>query len=230
LKPIAEGFSSIEMPMGVIPYEDLVPMFYPEFVETENKLLFVGINPSLTNKAHAYLRDNKIDSFQNLIASPHEIREEIIEKLIKYQHSLIHGPNPIPYFTMINGSSKCINPNHKLEHYDLFSIRYTNQNLFLRLMRTKEMKPYHSGSIERFKKVLEGHKFKAVIFLNRHGSELIHEELKLNEPIDGSFKNRIYGYYRCNDVKLFLFKQLTGGGTTPTEREKFEELVRRNLD
>jgi hypothetical protein len=205
-------------------YGNLVPMFYRDFTNIADKILFVGINPSFSLKMHKGL-DKDLFRYDLFSEKDKNQQKEIINNLIKIQDGLKYGDKAeikqIGYFKCLESFSQKVGFYNNWLHYDLFPIRCTSQNLFKTVINQKELENYKSQFLDRFLTILKSNKFKAIFIFNLQSSIFIKDnipELELVQKFAG-FKNEIYGIYNLNKTPVILFKQLTGGGTKNNEKE-----------
>lgn len=209
---------------------NLVPMFYRDFVNITDKILFVGINPSFNFKMHKGLDQDlfRFDLFNKKDESEQKI---IINNLIEIQEGLKYGNKAeikqIGYFKCLETFSQKIGFHNNWLHYDLFPIRCTSQNLFKTIINQKEVEKYKSQFLDRFLTIVKLNKFKAIFIFNLQSSQFIIEnipQLELYQRFTG-LQNDIYGLYNLNKTPVILFKQLTGGGTKNYEKEYLYKYV-----
>lgn len=212
-------------------HKDVVPMFYPQFEDVEKTILFLGLNPSLTQEIKNSLENEKILSFSDFLNNRNS-QAAILERLINFQEELKGkkvGGKIIPYFKSINNFFTDLEMAHLgWDHYDLFPFRCTSHKIPLKLLKDYDLAEYHSASINRLKMILKNLKFKVIISLNRNVSEILKKELGLvaKENTSEQFRNPLYGKYDYDGITIYLFKQLSGGGTTQLEREIFVKLLK----
>lgn len=215
-------------------YGNLLPMFYREFNNVDDKILFVGINPSFNYKMHKGI-DKKIFQYDFYIQQNEKQQKETINNLIEIQEGLKYGNKSlikqISYFKCLESFSNNIGFCNHWVHYDIFPIRCTSQNLFKNVLNQKEFELYKSEFLKTFLKIVNENKFKAIFIFNLQSSIFIKDnipELVLNQRFIG-LKNEIYGHYHLNKTPVILFKQLTGGATTNIEKSNLISYLKSNL-
>jgi hypothetical protein len=207
---------------GISYFNNLLPMFYDEFVNSSNKVLFIGINPSFNDSMHSGV-DLDFFRFDLFKGRSKDDQINIINSLVKFQHGLKHGNNngqkQIPYFKSLESFSNNIGVGNNWEHYDMFPIRCTRQDLFKSILNKKEFIEYKSTFLNLFLDLLKLNKFKAVFVLNSDSSNFILEnfnEIKFIKSIEG-FKINKYGLYSLYGIPVILAKHLLQGATTKNE-------------
>jgi hypothetical protein len=169
---------SKEIPTG------MAPMFYPEFINNGRKILYVGINPSLTDdmlskfkSVHGDDRTLRLSHFSGLKGAE---LDESISRLIDFQAALkgrndrLDGVARIPYFSSIDELHREAFGDSDVgwEHFDLFSYRATLQKHVVRafqVRRRNQMKKvdrYFKSSMIRFSKIVEEGGFLGIVILN----------------------------------------------------------------
>ena len=215
-------------------YPNLVPMFYKDFEETTNKILFVGINPSFSLKMYSDI-DKDIFSYSLFKEKNIDVKITLIEELIKIQEGLIYGNynkvKQIQYFKHLDSFSQKIGFQNSWDHFDLFPNRCTNQGIFTKALMQTEFNDYKKKCITRFNKIVNENNFRAVFILNKASSNFSRENLlglKIFESFK-EFKNPTYGLYHLNKTPFILFKQLSFGATSNKELEMFLEKTKTYL-
>jgi len=209
--------------------KDIVPLFFDDYLNIkEEKILYIGLNPSLTKKNSNNLKSQKIDSFKYLKSKTDKYKSEIIDKLINQQNSLKYGNNTIDFFKSINDFNINLKK-YDWIHYDLFHIRLTKQQYFIKIIESSKLENYKTSCIDLLKKIINSPKIKAIICLNSKTSIYLSKSLDLKLILEGGFRNKLYGLYEYDRKKVFLFKQLTGGGTTNPEKKSFKQFVSKNI-
>jgi hypothetical protein len=211
------------------------PMFYSDFGDTTEKILYVGMNPSITEKMESwFIEVHGSDSMLNLeYLKGLELskKEETINKLIEFQAALkgkielSGGVKRIPYFTTLDNFHKTAfsNSSPSWEHYDIFNYRSTYQPHLKRsfrkknLISSKHLNELFVSSINRFGDIVKSKNFKCIVVLNALASSYLRE-------------NKILGLERLSNGdtgNIILAKQLTVGGTTKNERKELLTRMRK---
>lgn len=202
-----------------------VPMFYPQFENAFNKILYVGMNPSLTpdmvSLFSSVYQDEKLLDLNYLLNLNAEDRHTGIQKLIDFQAALkgktaLDGVRRYPYFTAISNLHKQVFENMEIgwEHYDIISYRSTYQPHITRMFHDKSrdnsslLNNFFLSSINRFVDLVEHYGFRGIVVCNAQVSSYLinHKVLGLHDNQFGSIGN------------ILLAKQLTGGGLRTSER------------
>jgi hypothetical protein len=202
------------------------PMFYPDFGDTSEKVLYVGMNPSITEKTVSWFTglhgSADMLNLKHYMESDMSAQKIAMNKLIEFQAALKGkaelpgGARRIPYFTTLCNFHASVygKSSPEWEHYDIFSYRSTYQDhlrksfLKSRLSSSDSIKGLFDSSIKRFEMLVETNRFKSVVVLNSLASSYLkeHKVLGLDRIKNGTMGN------------IILAKQLLGGGTTKTER------------
>jgi hypothetical protein len=215
---------------GKIYISDLVPMFYNDFNETSDKILFVGKNPSFSKKFYSSIDQNifKYSSFKN--KDSYE-KASHINELIRIQEGLKNGNHKdvhqIQYFKQLEKFAIKIGCKNLWNHFDIFPNRCTNQKIFTDVLMKNDFSNYKYVCVKRFEKLMEIHPFKAIFILNKASSTFVRDNLQKLIKIRQfhEFRNDIYGIYQFNKTPIILFKQLSQGATSNYELEIFKKLV-----
>jgi hypothetical protein len=221
------GVESESMPKG------MAPMFYPEFRDTSGKILYVGINPSLTgdmlSKFEKVLGDGRKLHLDHLKYLQGSERDEAISRLIDFQAALkgrnegLKGVGRIDYFSKIDGLHREAFGGSDVgwEHFDLFSYRFTQQKYVEKAfqvkqrMKSEKVHRYFISSMMRFVDLVENSGFRGVVVLNAAASRYIKNK-------------RILGLDRLSDQamgKIILSRQV--GGEFPMKPSQRVELAER---
>lgn len=215
-------------------YKNLVPMFYRDFKETSDKILFVGINPSYNESMYSGINKD-IFKFSLFKENNVDVQLNLIEELIKIQEGLIHGNyknlKQIQYFKHLESFSQAIGFKNSWVHFDLFPNRCTDQMIFTKAIMQNEFNDYKQICIRRFNKIVNDSNFRAVFILNKASSIFIREnlnDLKFSIPYK-DFKDPSYGLYYFKKTPFILFKQLSQGATSKKELSQFMEITKKYL-
>ena len=215
-------------------FTDLVPMFYKEFTETSNKILFVGINPSFNQRIYSGIN---LGIFKYSIFREKNIKNKIkiINELIHIQEGLIYGNysylKQIQYFKNLESFSYKVGFENSWVHFDLFPNRCTDQFIFTKAISRNEFINYKKLCLNRFDKIIKENTFKAILILNKASSIFIQKNLlnlELSKRFE-EFKHPIYGLYFLNKTPVILFKQLSQGATSNIELKKFSTRIKNIL-
>jgi hypothetical protein len=218
-------------------YMDLVPMFYPDKNSVQGNILFVGINPSMTeNEWDKIIQYNLIDYFSWTSFKYSKNQLSIVKHLVEFQNRLMYNErDQYRYFKLINSQLlQYLELKNKFNYYDLFSLRSTNQNIVLKALKSlKYFSPsnnYFDFSINRFKTQILNDNYKLIISLNSKVSEILYDELNLEKykihKLGLKLKSNIYGVYSKNDITIVLFKQLSGGASSMTEIKELRQIIK----
>lgn len=207
------------------------PMFYPDFGDSFDKVLYVGMNPSITEKMESWFvglhGSADMLNLEHFKSSDAGTRKESMQRLIEFQAALkgkaevSGGAKRIIYFTALENFHASTFGEYAppWEHFDIFNYRSTYQNhmrrtfLKSRLRSSEPVKRFFDSSIARFAELVKAERFRFVVVLNALASGYLreHKVLGLDKLKHGTTGN------------IILAKQLLGGGTTKAERE---ELIR----
>ena len=203
-----------------------VPMFYPDFGKTSQTVLYVGLNPSLTEKMQNWFigahGSDELLNLERLVKMDAAKRDEAIDKLVGFQAALKGrnwvngGAKRISYFTTLENFHREVWGDSGLgwEHYDIFNYRSTYQEhlrktLLKSSLRTSEpLRGFFDSSLNRFAELDQTGGFKCVVVFNALASRYLRENnvLELGKKKYGATEN------------IILANQLTVGGTTKQER------------
>jgi hypothetical protein len=211
------------------------PIFYPEFRDTSRKILYVGINPSLTENmlskfesVHGELCLLSLEYLEGLKGGE---LEGAISRLIDFQAALkgrndrLQGVGRISYFSKIEDLHKeaFCGCGIGWEHFDLFSYRFTHQPFIVKTFQVKRRKNserigrFFESSIKRFATLVESGGFMGVVVLNAAASKFIQNKRILG--LDG-FSEEAQG-------KIIFFRQLGGrNGINPHQKADLIETMR----
>jgi hypothetical protein len=201
-------------------------MFYPDFGDTSEKVLYVGMNPSITEQMESwfvglYGSADMLD-LEYFKVSDSNARKESMKRLIEFQAALKGkvelpgGARRIPYFTTLENFhvSAFGESSPDWEHFDIFNYRSTYQDhlrrtfVKSRIQTSEALKGFFASSINRFEELAGANRFRFIIVLNALASRYLKE-------------NKVLGLDRLNNGttgNIILAKQLLGGGTTKAER------------
>jgi hypothetical protein len=202
------------------------PMFYPDFGDTSEKVLYVGMNPSITEQMESWFvglhgSANMLD-LEYFKISDSNAGKESMKRLIEFQAALKGkvelpgGARRIPYFTTLENFhvSAFGESSPDWEHFDIFNYRSTYQDHLRRtfsksrIQSSEALKGFFVSSINRFTELVEKNNFRCIVVLNALVSRYLKENkvLGLDRLPNGTLGN------------IILAKQLTVGGTTKEER------------
>ena len=223
------GSDAESMPFG------MAPIFYPEFRDTSRKILYVGINPSLTDDMLSKFRlvhgDVRILQLDHLSGLQGFERDAAISRLIDFQAALkgrndrLKGVGRIAYFSKIEGLHKEAFGGSDIgwEHFDLFSYRFTRQPFVEKAFQVKRRKKsdkvgrYFESSILRFATLVESGGFMGVVVLNAAASKYLTNKRILG--LDG-FSEKARG-------KIIFSRQLGGqNGMKPHQKADLITMMR----
>lgn len=213
-------------------FPGLLPMFYRDKKTTKSNILISGINPSFTNSFYTSI-DNSIFSYEAFFKQSIDQQEKTIDKLIGIQESLIYGIeynenrlNQIAYFKAIETLLNLVDYSGKWDHCDVFPIRCTSQQLFLKVLN--EFDDYKSKAIDLYLQHLKGGNYKLVLVFNRSASLFIRRSFNLIPSKNGIFSpKKFYGFYETDlvpNTKFFLYKILSG--RNKPHSDEYDQLVK----
>ena len=205
-----------------------VPMFYPDFGKTSQKVLYVGMNPSLTKQMQDWFigahGSDDLLNLGHLVKLGAAKRDEAIGKLVGFQAALKGrnqvdgGAKRISYFTALENFHREVwgESGPEWEHYDIFNYRSTYQEHLRKTFQKSSLKTseplrgFFDSSLNRFAELDRTGGFKCVVVFNALASRYLRENnvLDLGKKKHGSTGN------------IILAKQLTVGGTTKQERKE----------
>jgi len=140
----------------------------------EKSILFVGMNPSFSDKKDAWNNGNRGGNILYNIPKPSEKKETN------------------SFFIKINDFYKCIiDPKPPLAHHDLLFIRETTQDSVLKWKKDIILKSFFDKQLEISKKIIKESKPVLIVVLNA-GSRELFKELYGNGVYDNRLGARIY--------------------------------------
>jgi hypothetical protein len=199
---------------------DFPPMFYRNPSKTQ-KILSLGLNPSLTSDFEDILKERKL-TFKDFIESKNiEEREKKIEDIINYQDELKYGVNekkPIPYFNHLTNFFSQLKKNEynnfkeNVYHYDLFQIRKTDSKEVISVFKNELLQEVF-GHLEY---VISEINPEIIFVFNATVSGILKEQNLFfkNQKIDEQD-----GCYYYKGIPVILTNQLSGGATSSVYRE-----------
>lgn len=224
-------------------YSTIVPMLYPEL--HKNSFLWVGINPSYSPKyikpvlrgtdlQHLIETDQVLHDFFTYspdLAERDVQKHQDIQRLHHQKYPFFRSREKLYDEVKEKLPVDVIDKLPVTEHIDLFHVRVTDSQEFYRDMRNKEHSTFFEGQLILFKKIVEYIDPQIIIIANAALSNYV---LGANSPIkmagqpisfqleEGQINGIKTGMAKVNgrDIPVCFFKQLTGGGTKTTEREK----------
>ena len=104
-------------------FQNKLPVLYNQFNKGENELLFIGLNPSFSNKSIKGFKKTK-DEYLSFF-SHKKLKYEQIREIIKVHENSIED---YPYFNKFKTITKSLGKEEiKFAHIDLFQCRRTSQ-------------------------------------------------------------------------------------------------------
>lgn len=199
-----------------------IPLYYP--ARGKKHTLVLGINPSLQPVWYWHLKA-RIGSFSDLLKMEAVQREKMVKEAISIQESLIHGDCQIQFFKVITAVLENAGLQPKdWDHYDLYPIRFTSQLSISSVINgTKMGASYHEKCWGLLEEVMWSG-YQTVISLNKPVSDMLvrRYDLTPSKRLKGERLGGKYGLYKLDKgPQLVLYKQLTGGGTSNSEKGAF---------
>jgi hypothetical protein len=214
---------------------DIVPMFYNNFNETSDKILFVGINPSFSKNFYSSI-DHNLFKYSFFRSKDFDEKASIVNELIRIQEGLINGNqndvSQIQYFKQLQKFAIKIGYENSWNHFDIFPNRCTDQEIFIKVLEKDDFNEYKHACIKRLENLLQTHPFKAIFILNKASSIFVKNNFNNLTKIRqfSEFRNDIYGIYEFNKSPIILFKQLSQGATSNYELEIFKKIVNEHIN
>jgi hypothetical protein len=179
-----------------------MPLIYPAI--EKGKLLFIGLNPSFSQKGfrsilkdspYSYIKPNNYYHWHNRKEFDPEIAKEI-EKLAKRNHSYFNN------FWKISDSVKM-----EWEHIDLFFYRQTKQKDFItRIYTDKVLNSFGKNQLNLSKKLITEANPKVIVVANAHASKMINDEFNATFNEDTGYHNI---HLNGKSIPLFLTSMFT---------------------
>lgn len=186
------------------------PLFCPEL--KKNCLLFIGINPSLSDKSFNKMsKEEGIDLTKDDLEYPNKENEDkIIEKAIELERK---WKQKIDYFGKFKRIGESIGV--PWDHLDLFFYRETSQNDFRKVINFKEknnkieMNDFGIAQLNLSIKTIKKCEPKVIVVANALASKILQKYMDIS---DSSFQEE--GFHRVdvngNKIPIFFSGMLTG--------------------
>ncbi len=160
------------------------PLFCPDF--KEDCILFIGINPSFSDKAFKRMKKNGSELIKKDLIYPNTEKEEwIIKQIIKDEKD---GKKIHPYFKKFIEIAE--ETKQDWEHLDLFFFRETSQNKtktsigYKKNNKDIEMNDFGSKQLKLSLSIIEKIHPKIIVVCNALASEILQDKYKINPNLD----------------------------------------------
>ena len=188
--------NDLEKQFQKLDIKNYIPYFFTEEFQDPPDILFIGCNPSITDKT---IGDNSFSDyyFENF-KNEEKITDTKNKTFYKIQEQDKKLASELMYFKKIKEVSDYVSPNCNWQHIDLLYIRCTKQKNVEQLIHDENLKKFISEQQKITMEVIKKIKPKIIVVINALASKLFKEinndYIKFNEKS---------GYYDFNYEEEF---------------------------